>query len=372
MTKLSAVSILIALHLISCVYPPFDASISLAYYTASKMELDDDIRVRNVPGYQLESVVEKYEFIPEQLDFSRGFLLVNDVQLSIFYVSNGLDDIYVNNVNPGMLDYPLNGGELNYRAISLPTAGASYLVHTNIEPLTATNNWMLNVLEFNHGTEDFDQTGLAVNEDVLTISQGLIPTLSDITSAGIADVNGNQKIRLLGKKGGTSSEYHEVTFDLTPAPPGMSSGDDIRSGMPVTLPDIGASCYYYFHPGSGSGGTGIVSFYDNGEYFSYKWDDNSLDSPIPLNISLRISALLSTGELFCRSENYGYVYDLEESRLKYGFPMGDLRFVFEMWDVNTESYKMVFTMPLLISDYSGSELSIRVFSIPTDELGRLD
>ncbi len=162
--------------------------------------------------------------------------------------------------------------------------------------------------------------------------------------------------------------YHEVVWQIDSN--GNNAFVDIRAGVPVVLP-VSQGCFYYHDPSTGAGGTGIVSQYWQGRYLNYKWDDNNLNEPELLDIPYRIEALLTSSELFCRGDNMGMVYTQGGEEVS-SFPMGALRFVYEIYDSASSAYKMIFVMPYSVGSHDDREIYFKVYSIPTADIKELD
>ena len=153
---------------------------------------------------------------------------------------------------------------------------------------------------------------------------------------------------------------------------GPSLAGSFEEAMAVTgLPGaIDASSCYHYSPATGFA---YVSIADGaGGYTVYRWDHSSY-SAAPLPMTRRVEAVLSSGRLFCRSDDNGYIYSPSGERLL-KFPMGALDFVGEYWDAIEGRFRMVFALPLLVG--GGEEeprtLSFEVYSLPTDDVDRLD
>jgi hypothetical protein len=113
-----------------------------------------------------------------------------------------------------------------------------------------------------------------------------------------------------------------------------------------------------------------VSLWTGRRWQVWSWD-GSLQAE-QLSIPYRIEAVLTTGELFCRSDTAAYVYSTDGDQ-KYSFPLGDLQFVGERYDSSGTTATMVFVLPVITGSGGGSrELEFGVYTIATAELEVLE
>lgn len=178
-----------------------------------------------------------------------------------------------------------------------------------------------------------------------------------------------RQLRFLAPGGGTYQEG-EVTFEGF-GPPYLIGAFLVPSPPVTGLPSPIERTSFYHHSTATGDSYLSVSGADGG-YVTYRWD-GSTSAAVALPLSMRVDAALSTGRLFSRDEEEGYVFDSGGERLA-RFPMGDLDFVGEYWDSAESRYRMVFVLPLLVGgeDDGERELSFEVYSWPTSEVTSLD
>jgi hypothetical protein len=149
--------------------------------------------------------------------------------------------------------------------------------------------------------------------------------------------------------------------------PGGPAPIPVGARSPVQgLPTFGSAVRYFRSPTTGFS---YVSFWNGRSWQSWYWD-GSLQA-MPLAVSYRIEAVLTTGELFCRSDTAGYVFSADGDR-KYSFPLGDLEFVGERYEPSGTVAKMVFVLPVITGRRGEQEVEFGVYTIPTADLGDLD
>jgi len=320
-------------------------------------------------------VAEDLRFIPDKANLKQGFVMLEKEQdrPRLFFVSQD-NHIIENFVNPGAFEYDTGSDkELNYLALPVPAAPPPgiFLAHLNIRPRFWAPQYVLNVFEFDPFMEVFTNPQFDIDvvfDNDTALGGGVIAP--DFISANIYPNPGLgfDQMQFLFRNSIFPFLCHEVSWDIDET--GCFASFNIRGGLAVTLV-IGEGCFYYYDPFSGAGGTGIVSQYWQGRYLNYKWDDNNLTEPELLDIPYRIEALLTSGELFCRGDNMGMVYTQGGDEVS-SFPMGALKFVYELYNTLSASYKMIFVMPYSIGSHDDREIYFKVYSIPTADIKDLD
>ena len=144
---------------------------------------------------------------------------------------------------------------------------------------------------------------------------------------------------------------------------GLSAPTTYRSINDGELPFLdGVPRCQYFH--DAASGTSIACLRSDKRWRTYTWPPSYRELP---NISARIDALLSTGELFSTEEGIARVFSMEENGQELAsFPLGNLKFAGEAF--SNGAARMYFTQSF-VTEY---KLRFYVFSISTTELKSLD
>jgi hypothetical protein len=368
--KLSTAALVLLLVFESCFLPPYNEDLSLALVTARKLKEEATVGPVKI-GSGPDFVAEELRFIPDKDNLKQGFVMLEQEQERprLFFVQQD-NQLFENFDNPGAFDYNTGSDrELSYRAVPVPVG--TFLAHINTRQGFMPNQFEFNIFWFDAGTLDIFNTVTSVP---ITDNAGVLAPVtitSDFISANIYPNPGLgfDQIQFLLRNFTWPYLYHEVVWEINQG--GYSSSNIIRGGLPVTLPVIGEGCFYYYDPYTGVGGTGIVSQYWEGRYLNYKWDTNNLGEPELLDIPYRIEALLTSGELFCRGDNMGMVYTQGGDEVS-SFPMGALKFIYELYNTVSSSYKMIFVMPYSVGSHDDREIYFKVYSIPTADIEELD
>ncbi|HUV07479.1 MAG TPA: hypothetical protein VMX75_07100 [Spirochaetia bacterium] len=345
----------------SCAIPPFNEDVALSVKLTNQMDQMAQIG----PVEELDAGLEQLpfiRFIPQKYSFDRGFLVWNMSHVDIGYVAEN-NRLHRYPDFTGILQYD-NGNQasLNYRVGSIAQTGP-YLAHLNVQP-TPGIPWRLNVLWFNGASI----SNFVLDTDIKGDLEGELGLGVDRISASIyPDPDpAFDKIDFLARESLDPTVFHEVRYNLIKDPPGIATPDTIRFGLPVILPDAPNNFYYYYYADAGFDGTGIVSYSHNGAWKTYRWDTPNLNNPEQLDISYRVDSLLTSGHLLCRDGDTAYVYDLN-GNLYADFKMGDLRFVYELWDWDRDEYKMIFVLPYMTHE----GVSFRIYALSTTDLDKL-
>ena len=316
-------------------------------------------------------VAEELRFIPDKANLKLGFVMLEQEQEQprLFFVRQD-NQLFEDSTGTNAFDYNTGSDKyLNCQAVPVPAG--TFLAHINTRQGFMPNQFEFNIFWFDAVTPDIFNTLTSVpitdNDGVL----GAGSITSDFISANIQpDLNpAIDRIQFLLRNSSWPYLYHEVVWEINQA--GYANSNIIRGVSTVILPAIGEGCFYYHDPSTGAGGTGIVSQYWQGRYLNYKWDDNNLNEPELLDIPYRIEALLTSSELFCRGDNMGMVYTQGGEEVS-SFPMGALRFVYEIYDSASSAYKMIFVMPYSVGSHDDREIYFKVYSIPTADIKELD
>jgi len=179
------------------------------------------------------------------------------------------------------------------------------------------------------------------------------------------------QLRFLAPSGGGATYGEgEATFEAF-GPPYLLAPFLVPSPAVTGLPSpIDRSSFYHYSPATGYSYLSVATA--EGGYTTYRWDGSTaIAATLPL--SNRVDAVLSTGRLFSRDEEEGFVYDASGERLA-RFPMGDLDFVGEYWDSSESRFRMVFALPVRVGggEDSDPELSLEVYSLPTSDVTDLE
>ena len=368
--KLSIAALGLLIIFTSCGLPPYNEELSLAMLTTRKMKEEatvGPVKISSGPDF----VAEELRFIPDKANLKLGFVMLEQEQEQprLFFVRQD-NQLFEDSTGTNAFDYNTGSDKyLNCQAVPVPAG--TFLAHINTRQGFMPNQFEFNIFWFDAVTPDIFNTLTSVpitdNDGVL----GAGSITSDFISANIQpDLNpAIDRIQFLLRNSSWPYLYHEVVWEINQA--GYANSNIIRGVSTVILPAIGEGCFYYHDPSTGAGGTGIVSQYWQGRYLNYKWDDNNLNEPELLDIPYRIEALLTSSELFCRGDNMGMVYTQGGEEVS-SFPMGALRFVYEIYDSASSAYKMIFVMPYSIGSHDDREIYFKVYSILTADIKELD
>jgi hypothetical protein len=193
--------------------------------------------------------------------------------------------------------------------------------------------------------------------------------LQDVVGVGVVPLAASNlvELRFLSRHA-TALTYREgtTTWDGAGLLPAALEPQPV-AGLP---PDIDSTSFYQFSPATGYAYLSVKD--GTGGYLVYRWDHASYAAQT-LPMTRRVEAALSTGRLFARSDANGYIYSPSGSRLV-EFPMGALEFAGEYWNAPEGRFRMVFALPMLSGggDEEPQSLTVEVYSLPTDEVGRLE
>ena len=184
------------------------------------------------------------------------------------------------------------------------------------------------------------------------------------------------RFRCLGRRASNHGKPSQAKYNINE---GLPPPDDIyreNDGNNFIIlwelpPDL-TNAFYYFDVASL---TSFISFYDvaTESCLSYKlYYDTVLTVVIleQLDIPYKISAILSSGLIYCVNRNKAYIYDFN-GNYQYLISLGDLEFNYEIWDQSKLKYRMVFTHPFWTKSDHDDYLNFNIYSIPTEELSKL-
>jgi len=354
----------------SCFLPPYNEGLSLAMLTTKKLKEEatvGPVKINSGPDF----VAEELRFIPDKANLKQGFVMLEQEQERprLFFVRQD-SQLFENSTGTNAFDYD-TGSDRGLSCLALPVPVGTFLAHINTRQGFMPNQFEFNIFWFDAVTPDIFNTVTSVP---ITDNAGVLAPVtitSDFISANIYPNPGLvfDQIQFLVRSNVSPYLYHEVVWQIDSN--GYMAPFNVRAGAPVLLPVVSEGCFYYYDPFTGISGTGIVSQYWEGRYLNYKWDSNNLIEPELLDIPFRIEALLTSGELFCRGDNIGMVYTQGGDEVS-SFPMGALKFVYELYDSASSAYKMIFVMPYSVGSHDDREIYFKVYSIPTADIKDLD
>jgi hypothetical protein len=363
MRRLLVLSVIILSACLSCYVPPFNEEISRLVLFTSDME--EEAKVGPVDLDLGMEQLSLLRFIPLKNYYREGFLIFDDSRIWISYVTG---DDHVVGLQGGQtleeLDFS-NGNRytLNYMAETLTGAGP-YMTLINLQPVSVFPFFRLNVIEYDHL---FFTPSTDVESQIETDRP---PTDIDFVSGvDILPDFGMDRVYFLCRRNFFPNEFYEIRYDAGAFAPGLFNPVDVRIGFPtVFFPDQPTQCFYYHYEPLGVEGTSIAQYRYDGGWRTLRWDTTMLGAPMQLNIPDKIEALLTNGQLFCVDDDTAYVYDLD-GVLHYEIKLGDMRFVYEVWD--GDKYKMIFVLPYYVDYGDNTGFVFKVYSIDTEDLGKL-
>lgn len=358
--------------LCGCRLPPYNPNISLALLTAGKLD-----RVGSVGPFSGEINEEaRYTFVPD-----RDFLLPA-AALSGWVVGTARDYMAVRYCRGGSsISYSQWGdslwsgdADLRLLAASVGPIGAARLLVMRLHGPEASllqlydNGSTMQVQIAAEMTaagagNDFrkyvELDGAFANMQPGLVGAGAVPP----TAANAMD------LRFLSRDV-TAGLYREGTVTWESSAPSLVTRSE--DSMPVTgLPAaIDASCYYHYCPKTGYAYLSVPD--GSGGYDVYRWDHVAYAAEL-IPVNRRVTAVLSTGRLFCRTSDDAYIHS-SAGELLAEFPLGDLVFAGEYYDTPESRFRMVFVLPLRSGEEGDGErtLSFEVYSWPTAEVTDLD
>ena len=312
-------------------------------------------------------------FIPEKGGFESGFVIKNEQQIEIGYISE--DDRFFGVASEqGVLDFD-NGqsNQMNYVAETIAQTGP-YLALVNLQPSSQPPSpWHLNIFEFDHQlllSLPLEVPDDPFGTDLDWMIENDLPPLSISAIAGVhiaPDPDpSKERIYILAQDTGTLTTFHEIQYELRNFDPGLFAAVEVRPVFTATLVDTPLNTFYFHYPFEGVNGTSVAQYRYGGVWKTLKWDDLDL---VAIDIPHAIDALLTTGQLFCQEGETVYVYDLE-GVLMHELNMGDLQFAYEWWDGG--KYRMIFVLPYYVDFGEEKGFMFKIFSMPTDDLADLD
>lgn len=369
MTILSAAAAS-AVLLAACWSPPFDEDISLAVLAEGNMnrlyEFTSGVWIPDNAGYR---------FLPHYDPVSPGgFLIAEDLAkyFMFFYAvpwsSSG--PIGTSLPDPGTVD-PVNS--LFYGAPGSPRLAASIIFDIGgilDYEFLVWNNAMGTVF-----MEDKFFDFPAVSGYLGTLA---VP-VAELTLTGLhfyPDPDASRIILHALIHWAAGDAFFELEFVTDEALPGVafkSNINSVRSGGAVDRIALGGRFPLpgkaaYFH--SPVSGRSYMNFRDPaGSWKTFTWTASAgTAGPSAIGVGEKIQAVLTTGEILTTDGGYGRAYN-PGGGLKYRFPLGEMRFGYEIYLDNTPT--LVFSRGRR-DKYFGYSLGFDVFSLPTADLYRLE
>jgi hypothetical protein len=159
-----------------------------------------------------------------------------------------------------------------------------------------------------------------------------------------------------------SGTHMEYTVGLSN---GVFSGSSIMNSSVLPLPGAGNRVLYYWNGQAGALSLSYASYYSAGQWVCYQWNQSPTSQVLLANVTARIDASLTTGELLSTQGGTLRVYDSAGSA-EASIPIGALQFCYEAY-VGTTPY-VFFSLSLKLSQ---GDWAFRVYAIPTTSLRSL-
>ena len=355
-------------YTISCTLPPFDEELSETINATDEMYREAEIyRIQN-----LYNVDDSSFFIPIKNNLAAGFIITEKTdRIRIQYIENNqcLDETEYEIRKP-------SSKTNNYYVNIIPVSGGS-------DYLTFYRSFYYNSGDDNLFCLEYDGASIISTHiqlyDDITINTP--PATNYLLGASVTQFGSINYAVYLAKD--SSNKYYEELWEFDAignpgSPPYPNINNDIRGfGISIDfstdLPTDLENVFYYFDIiNNPSIVTSFISFYDvNTEsYLSYKWYYDGAIQLEQLNIPYKISAILSSGLIYCVDRNKAYLYDFNGD-YQYVISLGDLKFNYEIWDSVKSEYRMIFTHPFWTTEEYNEYLNFYIYSIATDELSLL-
>jgi len=368
--------VLIIFGVTACQLPPFDEGLSLALIATKNMRLETEMGPINFyDNFQPDT---KYFYVPSNLSLRDGYIVrrrQTDYSLSHFTLVAG-SEYQADDPNGGQVeDLGASSQNMLFFPYGVRDNGTILVYGKDLD----SSGTILKAWEWNGSVSDFS------NISVNALATGLAGATFDLcvglqTRPAPAAPAADQNVWTL-LRDGTTGQYFEVTTVLGSSSASPLSATYTRTGN-ANLPSTPApfqpfsltNAMYHYDPTSGRH---YLSVWDSAEdrYKTYVWDSASAASgtKYELPLSGRVERVLSTGELYSISSNGASVYSAS-GEFRYRIALGELRLITEYWDASEARYRLAFT--LLSQDFvgndGGEQLYARVYSIPTNELDKLD
>jgi hypothetical protein len=369
-----------ALVCVSCSPPPFDLSISQSAQTASRMTLMGQVG----PVYNVSSdqSVSDEMFIPEK------------------------DSVGGITVQAGFVTWKYQSGPLNYAAVIWDGSQGAYIRYGSIQSTStaATDKYpafLIQAVKSLHNVEVFQYDEINPGMNRYTVVLGnpsanafpfgvpITAPLESLVTTGAFGTNSKQVIGVSTYPDQSqaidrtywlfrqtlTNNYLEARFDNSQT--GVNpTGSPLRGlttyDLSVTgsgfLP-IGINRVMYYYDPLSVPGRSYACWWDTtvapNRWRTWVWTDISPTSRVELtNITSRIDALLTTGNLFSTEGEVGRIYDQNGSLLS-GFLLGNLKLIGEMYIGGVAN--VLFSQAL----HYNRALHFNVYSIPTTQLTSL-
>ena len=377
MRKLCALA-LTTLVLLSCSPPPFDLALSLSAQAAARMTLLGQVG----PMYNISSDqgVSDEMFIPEK-DGAGGI-----------------------NLQAGFLTWTYQSGPRNLAAVIWDGSQGAYVRYGSIQSTPAPSPdqyppFLVQAVKSFHNIEIFQFDDINPGNNSYAVFAGDPPTnqfpfgapMPTLLHSLVDDfpINGVMKLVIgvttypdvnptldrtywLFQETGTN-DYLEAVFDNSQSV--LTNIRAVRSTVPYDLsinnapngflPDLMKRVLYYFDPVSARS---YACWWDTttspNRWRTWVWISAIPTTAELTNVTHRIDALLTTGNLFSTEGEVGRIYDQDGALLSH-FPLGNLKLVGEMYIGGVAT--VLFSQALRYNN----ELHFNVYSIPTSQLTTL-
>jgi len=374
--------VLIIFGVTACQLPPFDEELSLALITAKKMRLETEIGpIHFQDNFQPDA---DYFYVPSNVTLRDGFIVSrmgNRYGLVHFSPDAGTPPEYWTDSTWDRWVWSGNAEQLASQFYPFGIRNKESILVYGITEGGQTGI-VLQGIEYSGSIVDFSSLSpLALAGSVDSTVETTIGFEAVTPPSATAT---DQELHLLVLDG-SSGKYYEVSNTVNASSGATSTALAIRpdpggtpiQAIPAPLPpfSISQAAYHY----DAARDRSYLSVWDPGtnQFRNYVWYENpSVPGelvPEELPVRTRIARLLTNGDLYGVNNQSGMVFR-PDGELKYRFPLGELRFVFEYWDPGRGEFRCAFS--LLSQDFvgndGGEQLYARVYSIPTNELDKLD
>ncbi len=367
---------------IGCTLPPFDEELSETINATEHMKKEAGI-------YEIQDLYDvdnDFYFIPSKSGLDKGFLITEKAdRIIIQYIENNqalgsseyeiqkqssrTNNFYVNTIPVnvpilGNIDLLIFYRSFYYDPIVPVYPDFYYLYYDPATPFNIAINSNLNL------KNDLDIAVPAVDPQYLL-------------GASVTQFGSINYAAYLVKD--SSNNYYEELWEFSVI--GFPTKFNINNGLSIysrnndgvlfiSLPDLPTdleNAFYYIDLINNPPiVTSFISFYDvdTESYLSYKWYYDGAIQLEQLNIPYKISAILSSGLIYCVNRNKAYLYDYN-GNYQYLISIGDLKFKYEIWDSDKSEYRMIFTHPFWTQSDHQEYINFNIHSIATDDLSLL-
>ena len=339
---------------LSCA-PPFDLGFSSSAVIIGKMT--EESQLGPLGNYYTGQYSSTPLFYPERtaggVDATRGFILTTDPGGSMAYLGFAASD--GSGGYPSFIDYS-TGGSLYHQDPSyprfsmIPVKSGDFAALIDLDLLNTTGR-SLTVLQATIASYSFTPIYTNPFTGLWALGAWVSPSPSASSPAYVLMYDNSTFM------------YHDgvATLDST----GLTTVGDLNGGLTLDFIPSGSTRMLYYHdPGAN---ISYVSFSAGNSWQCWKWWWNAgIFTRVQLtSVTMRIDALLTTGELFSTQDGIGRVYDSNGKKVA-SFPLGNLKIAYEEYVNGTP--RVFFSMPIPQDE---GKLSLRVYSIPTSQLDSL-